>query len=97
MRRVCRAARHGAEEHFALFLGNALERIDQQRQSAPHPLARLVGHLLRLIDGRENLVKARLALHSMKPAEVQKPVDEGMAIAVAMHWLASVRESVPSG
>ena len=38
---------------------------------------------VRLIDGRENLVKARLALHSMKPAEMQKPVDEGMAIAKA--------------
>jgi hypothetical protein len=36
---------------------------------------------VRLIDGRENLVKARLALHSMKPTEMQKPVDEGMAIA----------------
>jgi hypothetical protein len=38
---------------------------------------------VRLIDGRENLVKARLALHSMKPAEMQKPVDEGMSIAKA--------------
>ena len=38
---------------------------------------------VRLIDGRENLVKARLALHSMKPVEMQKPVDEGMAIAKA--------------
>ena len=38
---------------------------------------------VRLIDGRENLVKARLALHSMKPTEMQKPVDEGMAIAKA--------------
>ena len=36
---------------------------------------------VRLIDGRENLVKARLALHSMRPAEMQKPVDAGMAIA----------------
>jgi hypothetical protein len=38
---------------------------------------------VRLIDGRENLVKARLALHSMKPAEMQTPVDAGMAIAKA--------------
>jgi hypothetical protein len=38
---------------------------------------------VRLIDGRENLVKARLALHSMKPAEVQQPVEAGMAIATA--------------
>ena len=36
---------------------------------------------VRLIDGRENLVKAQLALHSMQPAEMQKPIDLGMAIA----------------
>ena len=36
---------------------------------------------VRLIDGRENLVKARLALHSMNPCEMQKPMDAGMAIA----------------
>ena len=40
---------------------------------------------VRLIDGRENLVKARLALHSMKAADVQKPVDEGIAIAKSTH------------
>ena len=38
---------------------------------------------VRLIDGHENLVKARLALHSMRPAEMQKPVEQGMAIAKA--------------
>jgi hypothetical protein len=38
---------------------------------------------VRLIDGRENLVKARLALHSMNPLEVQKPVEAGMAIATS--------------
>lgn len=36
---------------------------------------------VRLIDGRENLVKARLALHAMKPDEMRKPVEAGMAIA----------------
>jgi hypothetical protein len=36
---------------------------------------------VRLIDGRENLVKARLALHSMKPADVRNPVEAGMVIA----------------
>ncbi|HLH00233.1 MAG TPA: cytochrome c3 family protein [Bryobacteraceae bacterium] len=35
----------------------------------------------RIGDGRENLVKARLALHSMQLSEVKKPVDAGMAIA----------------
>ena len=36
---------------------------------------------LRLIDGRESLVKARLAMHSFRPEEMKKPVDAGMAIA----------------
>ncbi len=36
---------------------------------------------VRLIDGRENLVKSRLVLHSMQPDEVRKPIDAGMAVA----------------
>jgi len=36
---------------------------------------------VRLIDSRENLVKARLAMHSMKPDEMRRPVDSGMGIA----------------
>ena len=36
---------------------------------------------VRLIDGRENLVKAQLALHAMQPSEMQKPIDAGMAVA----------------
>jgi nitrate/TMAO reductase-like tetraheme cytochrome c subunit len=36
---------------------------------------------VRLIDGRENLVKSRLALHAIDPGEMRKPIDAGMAIA----------------
>lgn len=36
---------------------------------------------VRLGDGRENLVKARLALHSFQPEEMKKPIDAGMLIA----------------
>ncbi len=36
---------------------------------------------VRLIDGRENLVKSRLALHAINPGEMRKPIDAGMAIA----------------
>ena len=36
---------------------------------------------VRLMDGHESLVKARLAMHSFKPDEMRKPVDAGMAIA----------------
>jgi hypothetical protein len=36
---------------------------------------------VRLVDGRENLIKARLALHAFQPGEMKKPIDAGMAIA----------------
>jgi len=36
---------------------------------------------VRLIDGRENLVKARLALHAIDPGEMKHPIDAGMVIA----------------
>ena len=36
---------------------------------------------VRLGDGRESLVKARLALHEFQPGEMHKPIAEGMAIA----------------
>ena len=36
---------------------------------------------VRLLDGRENLVKARLALHGFRLEEMNKPVQAGLAIA----------------
>jgi predicted CXXCH cytochrome family protein len=36
---------------------------------------------VRLMDGRENLIKARLAMHGFHLDEVRKPVDAGLAIA----------------
>lgn len=36
---------------------------------------------VRLGDGREDLVKARLTMHAFQPAEMQKPIEAGMAIA----------------
>jgi hypothetical protein len=36
---------------------------------------------VRLLDGRESLVKARLAMHSFDPAEMHQPIEAGMAIA----------------
>ena len=36
---------------------------------------------VRLIEGRENLIKARLAMHAFDLGEVKKPVDAAMAIA----------------
>jgi nitrate/TMAO reductase-like tetraheme cytochrome c subunit len=36
---------------------------------------------VRLLDGRENLVKSRLALHAIDPGQMRQPIDAGMAIA----------------
>jgi hypothetical protein len=36
---------------------------------------------VRLIDGRENLVKARLTMHGFKTEEMRKPIEAGMAVA----------------
>lgn len=36
---------------------------------------------VRLLDGRESLVKARLTVHSCALDEVRKPVEAGMAVA----------------
>ena len=35
----------------------------------------------RLADGREDLVKARLAMHSFQPEEMHEPIEAGMSIA----------------
>lgn len=36
---------------------------------------------VRLLDGKESLVKARLAMHAFQPEEMHKPIEAGMAIA----------------
>jgi hypothetical protein len=36
---------------------------------------------VKLLDGKESLVKARLALHTFQEKEVRQPIDAGMAIA----------------
>jgi hypothetical protein len=35
----------------------------------------------KLADGRENLVKARLAMHAFQPEDMKKPIDAGMVVA----------------
>ena len=34
-----------------------------------------------LADGREDLIKARLAMHSFHPEEMHQPIEAGMAVA----------------
>ncbi len=36
---------------------------------------------VQLLEGREDLIKARLALHSFQPEEMHQPIEAGMAIA----------------
>lgn len=36
---------------------------------------------VKLLEGRDDLVKARLAMHSMQLAQVRTPIDAGMAVA----------------
>lgn len=62
-------------------LDAALERSAATLASAERYGMEVSEAQVRLLDGRENLVKARLALHSFQPDEVRKPVEAGMVIA----------------
>src|ERR1035437_4534464 len=58
-------------------LDTALKKSKTVLASAEQSRMEVSEAQVHLIDGRETLVKARLALHSMKPAEMQKPVEAG--------------------
>jgi len=62
-------------------LDAALKRSESVLTSADKYGMEVSEAQLRLIDGRESLVKARLAMHAFKPEEMKKPIDAGMAIA----------------
>ncbi len=62
-------------------LGAALNRSDDTLAEADKAGMEVSEAQLRLLDGRENLVKARLAMHTFQPDEMRKPIDAGMAIA----------------
>jgi hypothetical protein len=62
-------------------LDAALKKSDTLLASAEKSGMEVSEAQVRLIDGHENLVKAQLALHSMNPADMQQPVEAGMAIA----------------
>jgi len=62
-------------------LGAALKQSETVLASAEKYGMEVSEAQVRLIDGRENLVKSRLELHLMQPAEMQKPIDAGMAVA----------------
>jgi hypothetical protein len=62
-------------------LDSALKQSDATLTRAEKSGMEVSEAQVRLIDGRENLIKSRLALHAMNPDLVRKPIEEGMAIA----------------
>ena len=62
-------------------LGNALKHSEAVLAEADKAGMEVSEPQARLEDGRENLVKARLAMHSFVPEEMHKPIEAGMAIA----------------
>jgi predicted CXXCH cytochrome family protein len=62
-------------------LDSALKRSESTLSLADRYGMEVSEAQVKLGDGRENLVKARLALHSFQIDEMRKPVETGMAIA----------------
>ena len=62
-------------------LGAALKQSESVLSEADKYGMEVSEAQVRLADGRESLVKARLALHAFQPEEMHKPIAEGMAIA----------------
>lgn len=66
-------------------LEKALERSDEILANAQQSGMEVSEALLRQREGRENLVKAAVAVHAFQTAAVRKPVNEGLAIAAATY------------
>ena len=69
---------------FAQMLGGldkSLEQSEARLTEADKYGMEVSEAQVKLLDGKENLVKARLALHTFKETEVRKPVEAGMTIA----------------
>ena len=62
-------------------LGAALKRSEAVLAEADRYGMEVSEAQVRLGDGREDLVKARLAMHAFAPEEMRKPIQGGMAIA----------------
>jgi hypothetical protein len=62
-------------------LGGSDEVLNQARRAGMEVSEALV----RQVEGRENLVKARVAVHAFELAAVEKPIKEGLAIAAETH------------
>jgi len=62
-------------------LDSALTRSEAVLTSADKYGMEVSEAQLRLIEGRENVIKARLTMHGFKTEEMRKPIEAGMAIA----------------
>jgi predicted CXXCH cytochrome family protein len=62
-------------------LGAALKRSEDTLAQAEKYGMEVSEAQVRLMDGRENLVKARLAMHSFQPEDMRKPIEAGVAVA----------------
>jgi predicted CXXCH cytochrome family protein len=62
-------------------LAAALDRSDSILKRARESGMEVSEAQLRQMEGRENLVKARVAVHVFNTGEVRKPIDAGLAIA----------------
>jgi predicted CXXCH cytochrome family protein len=62
-------------------LGSSLKQSESVLAEADRSGMEVSEAQVRLADGRESLVKARLAMHAFQPEEMHKPILEGMAIA----------------
>ncbi|MCW5978134.1 MAG: cytochrome c3 family protein [Bryobacteraceae bacterium] len=68
-----------------LELRAALDRSDEILGRARRSGMEVSEPLLRQMEGRENLVKARVAVHAFDAAAVRQPVQDGLAIAAETH------------
>jgi predicted CXXCH cytochrome family protein len=62
-------------------LGASLQRSEEVLGTAERYGMEVSEAQARLADGREDLVKARLAMHSFQPEEMHQPIEAGMSIA----------------
>ena len=62
-------------------LDSALQKSEDTLAQAEKEGMEVSEAQVRLLDGREDLVKARLAMHTFQPEQMHKPIEAGMAIA----------------
>jgi len=62
-------------------LNTQLDRSEEILNRARHSGMEVSEAQIQLMEGRENLIKARVAVHAFRLGEVEKPVEAGLAVA----------------